>query len=44
MSQVVVRNISPDLWLQLRIKATERRMTMGALLNEILKEWLARQG
>jgi plasmid stability protein len=43
MADMQIRNVDESLWLQLRLKAVERGMSMGALLNEIIREWLARQ-
>lgn len=37
------RGVDADLWHRVRMEALKRRVTMGELLNEILREWLARQ-
>jgi hypothetical protein len=41
--QIVVRKVDQRLWRQLRTEAVRRGITTGALLNEIIREWLARQ-
>lgn len=38
-----VRGVDPDLWRDVRLEALKRRLTMGQILTEILREWLARQ-
>jgi hypothetical protein len=38
----MVRGIDPELWHRLRVEALKRKLPVGALLNEILREWLAR--
>lgn len=38
-----IRGIDGDLWQRLRIAALTRRLSMGALLNLIIREWLARE-
>lgn len=38
---LTIRNVDPELWLQLRVLATQRRTTTGELLNEILRTYLA---
>jgi hypothetical protein len=43
-ADVQVRGIEWSLWVELRATATLRRQTLGALLSEILHEWLARHG
>lgn len=40
---VLVRSMDPDLWARLKAQAALKRTTLGALLTEIIKEWLARQ-
>lgn len=40
---VLVRNMDADLWARLRSRAVLERKTLGALLAEIIREWLARQ-
>jgi hypothetical protein len=37
-----VRDIDPDLWRQLRAAALMQGVTVGELLNQIIREWLAR--
>lgn len=39
---VNVRGIDNVLWHRLRVEAVKRGLSMGALLNLILKEWLER--
>jgi hypothetical protein len=41
--QLVVRDVSRTLWRQVRMEALARGQTAGALLNEIIREWLARR-
>jgi hypothetical protein len=41
--QIVVRKVDQRLWRQLRTEAVRRGITTGALLNEIIREYLARQ-
>ena len=36
-----VRDVDPELWMQLRVVALKRGVKVGELLNEILREWLA---
>ncbi len=38
-----VRGIDRDAWRQIRAEAVKRGQNVGDLLNEIIKEWLARQ-
>lgn len=40
---VLVRSMDPDLWARLKSRAAIERKTLGALLTEIIREWLARQ-
>lgn len=40
---VNVRGIDGDLWRQLRAVAALRGLSLGALLNQIFREWLASQ-
>lgn len=37
---IMLRGVDPDLWHQVRIEAVKRKLTLGALLNEILRAWL----
>lgn len=39
-SPLMIRGVDPDLWHQVRVNALKRKMTAGALLNEILRAWL----
>lgn len=39
---LMIRGVDPDLWHQVRVEAVKRRLSVGALLNEILREWLRR--
>ncbi len=41
--QLVVRDVSRTLWLQVRGEAVKRGQPAGAILNEILNGWLRRQ-
>jgi len=36
-----VRDIDRDLWRQLRAAALMQGVTVGQLLNQIIREWLA---
>lgn len=38
--QLVVRGVSRSLWLQVRSEAVKRGQPSGALLDEIMSEWL----
>lgn len=38
---LMIRGLDPDLWHEVRVEAVKRRLTVGALLNEILCAWLA---
>lgn len=38
-----IRGLDPDLWHEVRVEAVKRKLTVGALLNEILREWLERR-
>jgi|KBSMisStaDraftv2_1062788.scaffolds.fasta_scaffold720951_3 hypothetical protein len=40
---VNVRGVDGDLWRQLRSVAVMRGVPLGALLNQIVREWLAAQ-
>lgn len=40
---VLVRSMDPDVWRRLKAHAALQGKTLGALLTEIIKEWLARQ-
>lgn len=40
-SPIMVRNLDPDLWRQIRAEAVRHSLTGGALLNLIAAEWLA---
>jgi hypothetical protein len=35
-----VRGIDADLWRELRHAAIDRNLSLGALLNQIVREWL----
>lgn len=39
---LMIRGLDPDLWHQVRVEAVKRKQSMGALLNEIIRQWLAR--
>ena len=41
--QLVVRDVSRTLWRQVRAVALQRGQPAGKLVNEIFREWLARQ-
>jgi hypothetical protein len=36
----MIRGLDPDLWHEVRVEAVKRKLTVGALLNEVLREWL----
>lgn len=36
-----IRNVDPDLWTHIRVEALRHNLSAGALLNTILREWLA---
>lgn len=38
-----VRGIDKVLWHRLRVEALKRGLTIGALLNQIVREWLERE-
>jgi hypothetical protein len=38
--QIVVRNVDPVLWRRVRSEAVKHSKTAGALLNEVIREWL----
>jgi plasmid stability protein len=40
MTDVNVRGIDNVLWHRLRVEAVKRGLSMGALLNLILRKWL----
>ena len=40
MSNISVRDLDPDLWRQLRAAALVQNVTVGQLLNQIIREWL----
>lgn len=40
-SPLMIRGVDPDLWHQIRVAALQRKLTVGELLNEILRGWLA---
>lgn len=40
---VNVRGIDKVLWHRLRVEAVKRGLSMGALLNQIIREWLDRE-
>jgi hypothetical protein len=40
-AQVMVRGIDPVVWRQVKAAAALRGLTLGQLLNAILREWLA---
>ena len=44
MTDINVRGIDPVLWHRLRVEAVKRGLSMGALLNQIIREWLDREG
>ena len=37
---LMIRGVDPDLWHEVRVEALKRKVTVGALLNEILRGWL----
>jgi hypothetical protein len=43
MSNTSVRDVDPDLWRQLRAAALMQGLTIGELLNRIIRDWLARK-
>jgi hypothetical protein len=40
---VLVRSMNGTVWREFRAEAVRRGVTAGALLTEIISEWLARQ-
>lgn len=40
---LTVRGVDPDLWQQVRILATTRRVSLGHLLNDIIRAYFASQ-
>lgn len=38
-----VRGVEADLWQALRVEAVKRRLSIGSLLNEIIRDWLERE-
>lgn len=43
MAHTSVRDVDPELWRQLRAAALVDGKNVGELLNEIIREWLARR-
>ena len=43
MDHINVRGVEPELWRAVRVEAVKRGLSIGALLNEILRAWLERQ-
>jgi hypothetical protein len=43
MMNINIRGVDGDLWRRLRAVAVLRGVSLGALLNQILLEWLDRQ-
>lgn len=37
---VVVRNVDPELWRELRAEAVRRGLKVGELLNQVIQHWL----
>ena len=44
LAQITVRNLDPALWRELRLEAIRRDTAVGALLNEIIAQWLQEPG
>ena len=42
-SHTSVRDLDPDLWRQLRAAALMQGVPVGQLLNQIIKDWLAKK-
>lgn len=42
-TNVNVRGLDPDLWRELRIAALAQGVPVGPLLNQIIREWLAKR-
>lgn len=40
VTDVNVRGVDKVLWHRLRVEALKRGLSMGALLNQIIREWL----
>jgi hypothetical protein len=40
MSNTSVRDVDPDLWRRLRAAALVQGVTVGQLLNQIIRDWL----
>lgn len=40
---VNVRGVDKVLWHRLRVEAVKRGLSMGGLLNQIIREWLERE-
>lgn len=40
MTNINVRGVDGDLWRRLRAAAVVRQVSLGKLLNEIVREWL----
>jgi hypothetical protein len=38
-----IQGADPDLWLELRLEATRRRVSMCVVWDEIMRDWLARR-
>jgi len=43
MSSTSIRDLDPDLWRQLRAVALVQQVTAGQLLNQIIRDWLAKR-
>lgn len=41
MTDINVRGIDADLWRRLRAAAVMRDVSLGTLLNQIIRQWLA---
>ena len=39
-----VRNLDPVTWHEFRVEAFRRRILVGVLLSQIIKEWLQKEG
>ena len=44
MSDVLVKNVDPRLYAQLKAEAASQRKTVGEVFNEVVKSWLATRG
>jgi hypothetical protein len=42
-TQTSVRDLDADLWRQLRMAALSQGVPVGQLLNQIIRDWLAKR-